>query len=186
MNVGLSNEIHEGKFMAYSMNRPVRNRHRLVIALLSVVVSASAQSNSACDLNGDGAVDSSDVNLAMSMALGTTACTANIEAPLSCTVVTVQRVINAWQGQTCVTYNSHNVTLNWVASTSSGVTGYNVYRGSTSGGPYTLIGSSSTAVTYTDFKVAAGASYFYVVTAIDSSGAESGYSNEAQGTVPSP
>lgn len=173
--------------MDRNIDRCVNNRVRLVVALCAFCISAWSQTKNACDLNGDNVVDSSDVALALNMALGSTPCGANIEAPLTCTVISVQRVINASQGQACITYNTHSVTLNWAASTSSGVAGYNIYRSSTSAGPYTLSGSaSSPIVTYTDFSVTAGQTYFYVVTAIDDSGVESAYSNEVQATVPSP
>jgi fibronectin type 3 domain-containing protein len=78
------------------------------------------------------------------------------------------------------------VALTWVASTST-VSGYRVYRGTTSGGPYTLISSGLVSVlTYTDSTVQAGATYFYVVTAVDSSGNESAFSNEVPAVVPTP
>ena len=80
---------------------------------------------------------------------------------------------------------SHSVTLSWDASTSSTVVGYNVYRSTVSGGPYTLLTSSPiAATTYTDMTVQAGVTYYYVVTAVDASGNESAYSNEASVTVP--
>ena len=80
---------------------------------------------------------------------------------------------------------SHPVALIWNPS-SSVVVGYNVYRSTYSGGPYTELNSSPVLVdTYTDNTVPAGQTYFYVVTAVDASGAESGFSNEAQATVPS-
>ena len=72
----------------------------LFAALFSLSVSAWAQSNS-CDLNGDGVVDSADVALAVNMALGSASCTANVESPGSCTVVTVQRVMKASRGRGC-------------------------------------------------------------------------------------
>lgn len=81
---------------------------------------------------------------------------------------------------------AHSVTLTWTASTSA-VTGYNVYRASITGGPYTLINSSLVAgTTYTDSTVLAGLTYFYVVTAVDSNGVESVHSNEASVVVPTP
>jgi hypothetical protein len=80
----------------------------------------------------------------------------------------------------------HSVTLTWVASTST-VSGYHVYRGTQSGGPYTLISSGLIGVlTYADSTVQAGTTYFYVVTAVDSSGNESSFSNEVQAVVPTP
>ena len=80
----------------------------------------------------------------------------------------------------------HSVGLSWTASTSP-VVGYNVYRGSVSGGPYTLITGSLVAGTaYTDLTVQAGQTYFYVVTAVDASGNESVFSNEVSATIPTP
>jgi fibronectin type 3 domain-containing protein len=79
----------------------------------------------------------------------------------------------------------HSVDLSWNGT--STVVGYNVYRGSQSGGPYTKLNSVLDAsTTYTDSSVQAGQTYYYVTTAVDSSGAESGYSNQIQAPVPSP
>lgn len=81
----------------------------------------------------------------------------------------------------------HSVTLSWIASTSSTVIGYNIYRGSVSGGPYTVLNSTPNAgLTYTDMAVTAGQTYYYVVTAIDGSGNESVVSNEVAVTIPTP
>jgi hypothetical protein len=79
----------------------------------------------------------------------------------------------------------HSVTLSWSASTST-VTGYHVYRGTSSGGPYTVIDSNASDTSFTDNSVAAGQTYFYVVTAVDSQGNESVYSNQAKATIPTP
>jgi fibronectin type 3 domain-containing protein len=67
------------------------------------------------------------------------------------------------------------------------VVGYNTYRGIVSGGPYTRINSALyTAPFSTDSTVQAGQTYYYVTTAVDSSGLESAYSNQVQAVVPSP
>jgi hypothetical protein len=80
---------------------------------------------------------------------------------------------------------SHYVNLSW--SDASGAVGYNVYRGSQSAGPYSKINPVLGAgTTYVDSSVQGGQSYFYVTTAVNSSGAQSGYSNETQAVVPSP
>jgi Abnormal spindle-like microcephaly-assoc'd, ASPM-SPD-2-Hydin len=80
----------------------------------------------------------------------------------------------------------HNVNLLWSASSSS-VVGYNVYRGSKSGGPYSKINSVLDASTsYTDSSVQAGTTYFYVSTAVDGNGMESGFSNQVQAAIPTP
>jgi hypothetical protein len=79
----------------------------------------------------------------------------------------------------------HSVALTWNAS--SGAVGYNIYRSGVSGGPYTIINPSLNASTsYTDTAVSAGSTYYYVVTSVDSSANESGYSNQATAAVPSP
>ena len=82
---------------------------------------------------------------------------------------------------------SHSVTLTWVASTSPNITGYNIYRGTTSGGPYTKVNSSLiSGLSYVDTTVLAGQTYYYVGTAVNSSNAESAYSSQTQGTIPTP
>jgi len=77
------------------------------------------------------------------------------------------------------------VALSWTASTSPGVIGYNAYRSTTSGGPYTKLNSSLISTTsYVDLAVQDGYTYYYVTTAVNSQGQESVYSNQAVATVP--
>jgi len=79
----------------------------------------------------------------------------------------------------------HTVDLNWIASTSA--VGYNIYRGTTPAGPYTMINTSLNSTTaYADNTVASGQTYYYVTTAVNASSVESGYSNQAQAVVPTP
>jgi hypothetical protein len=87
---------------------------------------------------------------------------------------------------TGVSAPQHSVSLSWDASTSV-VNGYNVYRGTKTGGPYSKINSSLDPLTaYVDMSVVAGSSYYYVTTAVDSSGQESAYSNQVSATIPTP
>lgn len=79
----------------------------------------------------------------------------------------------------------HTVNLAWTASADA--VGYNIYRGTVSGGPYTMINTSLDGTTaYTDSTVVSGQTYYYVATAVDSESQESGYSNQAQAVVPTP
>ncbi|HEY7615901.1 MAG TPA: hypothetical protein VH744_03790 [Terriglobales bacterium] len=144
---------------------------------------------SACNLNQDGSTNIADVQLAVNMALGLAPCTANITAPGVCDIIVVQRVVNAALGGACVTDSSpgaHSVLLSWTGSTSPNITGHNIYRGTTSGGPYTKLNPSLVSTTsYTDNTVQNGVTYFYVVTAVNNSNSESGFSNMATAIVPS-
>jgi Abnormal spindle-like microcephaly-assoc'd, ASPM-SPD-2-Hydin len=79
----------------------------------------------------------------------------------------------------------HSVSLSWNPSASS-VVGYNVYRGTTTGGPYSKIAPMNADTSYADSSVQAGQTYFYVTTAVDASGKESARSNQVQAVVPSP
>ena len=162
---------------------------RFLVASLTVglffPLSAWAQF-SPCDLNKDGLVNAADVTLAVSMALGTASCTASITGTGGCNVLMVQRVADATlSGGTC-----HPTILNWTASTSSNLQGYNVYRSTTSGGTYTKINTTLipyTKTTFTDGTCQAGQTYYYVATAVDTSGNESAYSSPpTQANIPTP
>ena len=83
------------------------------------------------------------------------------------------------------TGGQHSVSLTWNLEGSS-IDGYNIYRGTHSGGPYTRLNSSPRpGADFTDATVKSGTTYYYVATSIDS-GVESGYSDEAVAVVPSP
>ncbi len=71
------------------------------------------------------------------------------------------------------------INLNWSRGISPDVVSYKIYRSNASGGSFSEIASVSTDETsYSDTNVEIGTTYYYVVTAIDSDGGESGYSNE--------
>lgn len=159
----------------------------LTTVLLLFAASAWAQIQvNACDLNLDGVVNSADVLLAVNMDLGQSACSADIVGINLCNVVVVQRVTNAALGGSCVAGNPHTATLNWTASVTPNVS-YNVYRATTSGGPYTKVGSVGVGVvSYIDSTALAGQTYFYVIRAVDGTNTESANSNEAQAVLPFP
>ena len=151
--------------------------------------SAAAAALNACDLNSDGTVNVVDGQLAVNMYLGLTPCTANVVGLGICTTDVVNRVITAALGGTCVTIVPpvHSVTLNWIASVSVNISGYNIYRSTTSGGPYGKLNSTLAAgTTFLDSAVVAGQTYYYVATAVDISNNESAFSTEAQAVVPTP
>jgi hypothetical protein len=82
---------------------------------------------------------------------------------------------------------AHDVILSWTASTTPGIIGYNIYRGTTSGGesPTPLNSTPTNGATFADENVTCGTMYYYVVTAVGSSGETvSAASNEASATVP--
>lgn len=155
--------------------------------VLMVMGAEGALAQSACDLDGSGTVNSTDVNRAVSMALGTLPCTANVEGPATCTVVTVQRVVNSSLGQPCVTYNAaaRTVLVRWLASVSAGVTGYNVYRRTTpSGTPVKLNSAVIAGTSFTDTAVQPGTTYYYTATSVGGGGVESAESSQAPATIP--
>jgi Abnormal spindle-like microcephaly-assoc'd, ASPM-SPD-2-Hydin len=81
---------------------------------------------------------------------------------------------------------SHSVTLSF-APNSSNVVGYNIYRSSTSNGPYTKLNSPIlTSTAYTDSAVTASQTYYYVGTSVDSAGTETAYSSQVSATIPTP
>ncbi len=79
------------------------------------------------------------------------------------------------------TAGNAQVSLAWTASV--GATGYNIQRSANSGGPYTVVGTSS-GVSYTDSSVTNGTLYYYVVSA--TTAAESLVSNQVSATPVAP
>ena len=78
----------------------------------------------------------------------------------------------------------HSASLNW-SSSASAVTGYNVYRGTVSGGPYTITNTTlDSSTNFVDLSVQAGQTFFYVVTSVDAAGMESSFSNEVKAVIP--
>lgn len=96
------------------------------------------------------------------------------------------------QGTLTAKATAHSVTLTCTPSTTPGVN-YNLYRGTASAGPFTVIGSPTTCA-FTDTAVVAGTTYFYQMTAFcPASGGcpagvsgESTPSNQVSATIPNP
>lgn len=75
-------------------------------------------------------------------------------------------------------------TLSWDASVGLDVAGYKIYRTTTSGVYGASIATVPMAVTsYTVTGLESGATYFFVVTAYNSAGIESSFSNEASASI---
>jgi len=79
---------------------------------------------------------------------------------------------------------THSVTLSWSPS-SSGYEGFNIYRSTVSGGPYSRVdGFMIPTTSFTDSSVNSGQTYYYVATQVDTTGTESGYSGEVSAAIP--
>jgi hypothetical protein len=80
------------------------------------------------------------------------------------------------------TGGKNRITLRWTQSTSPNLQYNRVYRSDTSGGPYTLVAQFAPKTSYND-PVAGGLTRYYVVTAVNTSGGESAFSNQASATA---
>ena len=73
------------------------------------------------------------------------------------------------------------IDLSWNTSPEADVAGYRLFRSTVSGGSYAPVtGGLITGTSYTDSGLTNGTAYFYVLTAVDTSGNESPASNQAQ------
>ena len=78
-----------------------------------------------------------------------------------------------------------SVTLGWDANGEPDLDGYNVYRGTAAGGPYTQLNASLvTATSYGDTGLQNGTTYYYVVSAVNTSAQESAPSAEGERHAP--
>lgn len=84
-------------------------------------------------------------------------------------------------------FAQHSVQVSWGVPAGGGqVTGYNIKRGTVAGGPYVTVGTTTTALTFTDTSTAVqteGAVFKYVMTATGPGG-ESANSQEVSATIP--
>jgi hypothetical protein len=171
-----------------SRHMVLRRARKSVFPFVGVLIltATTMSGQSACDLDGNGTTNVVDVNRAVGMVIGSIPCTANVEGPLTCTIVTVQRVVNVVLGQPCVTYTSSQpraVLLTWLPVT--GAVGYNMYRSASPTSGYTKVNASlTTTATFTDSSVQLGQTYYYEVTAVDAFGVESDYSDSTTAVLP--
>jgi hypothetical protein len=102
-----------GQVMVYDAGRNVLVGFNQVVGgskpeawqgILPAASTSAGAAASACDLNADGVINSTDVQLAINQALGVAACkSADLIGSGTCTVADVQRIINASLGQSCRT-----------------------------------------------------------------------------------
>ncbi|MCE7735408.1 MAG: hypothetical protein GPJ54_11055 [Candidatus Heimdallarchaeota archaeon] len=96
-----------------------------------------------------------------------------------------QEIINIPSNpQSLIAISGNNViNLTWSASADDGgssITGYRVYRSTSSGGPYSLLADLGVVYSYSDISVINGNTYYYIVRAVNIFG-ESNDSNEVSG-----
>ncbi len=72
--------------------------------------------------------------------------TSTESANISITDNTVGSISTIGLTGTGTTTSAHSVVVGWIASTSASITGYNVYRGTTTGGPYSLLTPTPVAI----------------------------------------
>jgi hypothetical protein len=81
-------------------------------------------------------------------------------------------IVTALPPTVAISYTSRSATLTWTGNGSF----YNVYRSTTSGGPYSLMAGYTTNSVYLDSGLLNGSAYYYVVTGLNILGQESAYS----------
>jgi hypothetical protein len=90
---------------------------------------------------------------------------ASTTAPATATLATANLAAPTGLTASCVPLSS-NVTLSWTATTSAAATGYIVLRGTTSGGPYSQIGTvNGRATTTFTTTISVLQTFYYVVQA---------------------
>ena len=82
---------------------------------------------------------------------------------------------------------AQSVTLQWDPSGDPDIAGYNLYRSTQSGGYFSRLNQTPLSSTsFTDSTLGYDTVYFYVCTAINKAGLESGFSNEVTFSLPRP
>ena len=172
-------------------NEPVGSAHTLSVSLKNTgnsSITISGVSVAATDMVSGGGVSGA------TLAPGQTATLTVTFAPKQAETVsgTVKISSNATASPTSVGLSgagvaatTHSVSLDWSASTSANIVGYNVYRATGLTGAYSkLTAAPVTGLIYTDSSVVSGETYLYVVTAVNSSGVESPHSTPVTAVIP--
>ena len=158
----------------------------------TITTAISVGFNGAISLSTSGAPTGTTVALAPTTipapGSGTSTLTVNVgmNTPMGTYTITVTGTSGGTQHTATVNLTvTAEVMLSWTASGSPGIAGYNAYRSTTSGGPYTKVNSGLISSTnYNDTAVQNGYTYYYVTTAVNNQGMESSYSNESSAYVP--
>ena len=157
----------------------------------SVIVSAASTNNSAFTISGFSLPHTIPAGQTATFTITFTPTTSGLaSATLTFTSNAQPTTTTESLTGTGVAASTHSVALSWTASTSSNISGYNVYRA-----PYTTSTSScgsfakinsvpDTGTLYTDSSVTNGSLYCYATTAVDTSNVESGYSNIVSVQIP--
>jgi len=163
-----------------SQNVMVTNTGNSTVAISQIVASGTGFSTGS-------------VSLPVSLAAGQSASFSITFAPVSAGSLTgsVTVTSNAANSPLVVSLSgtatapaAYSVNLSWTPSSST-YAGFNIYRGTVSGGPYSKVDSTLiSAPAYTDSSVTTGNTYYYVATEVDSSGNESAYSGEISAVIP--
>jgi endoglucanase len=88
-------------------------------------------------------------------------------------------------GLTATAVSASQIDLDWNDNNEQDLYSYCVYRSLTPGGPYEMVAADVTQSAYSDVGLEDDTTYYYVVTAVDTSGNESDESNEASATTES-
>jgi hypothetical protein len=157
----------------------------------SVTVSAVSSNSSAFTVGG--------LSLPVTIAAGNSAAFTVTFSPQTTGAVTATLTFtsNAQSSTTVETITgtgtaapAYSVNLSWSASTSSNISGYNIYRAAYASacGSFSKINPMlNTDTLYADSAVVDGATYCYATTAVNTSNEESGYSNVVSNVqVPAP
>jgi fibronectin type 3 domain-containing protein len=100
-------------------------------------------------------------------------------------IVAVALLTGCGGGTSGSSVQQHSVSLSWSPSVST-VIGYNVYRGTTPGGPYPtkLTRAPQAETSMVDSTVMGGTTYYYVATSVDQGNVESIFSNQLTAAIP--
>src|SRR5581483_5032689 len=170
----------------------------------TTTVTASASDNvgvSRVEFNLDGALQSTDTTAPYSWSWNTTTAangshtltsTAYDAAGNSATSTAVSVTVNnvadttpptAPGNLTASPNGKRKIALGWTASTDNiGVTGYQIWRSTSAGGPFAQIASAA-STSFTDSTVSSRTTYYYYVVATDAAGNVSAPSNTASATA---
>ncbi|MBW8686719.1 fibronectin type III domain-containing protein [Chitinophaga rhizophila] len=179
-----ANRKYSFKFYAGSVWSVLANNGTTIYTMNGVSKSLNVQGNTTTTINFDNIAPNANGEITFNMAVASGTQVGYLGA-IEVNAILDDGTVPAAPKELTATEANGNVSLNWT-NVAYNATGYRIHRSTDSLGAYSILGSlnSATAESYVDSTVHGSTHYYYKISASNSAGVSTGFSNIAGVSVP--